>query len=62
MAAKKSARKKIAALKEKIEIQRRRAARPTLPINTRAQVSETLVQRKRRAEKERERRKDWENL
>jgi len=28
MAAKKSARKKIAALKEKIEIQRRRAARP----------------------------------
>jgi len=62
MAARKSIRKKIASIKEKIEVQRRRAVRPTLPVNAHAQVSESLVQRKRRAEKDRERRKDWENL
>jgi len=57
-----ASRKRIAALKSKIEVQRRRAQRPTLPVNTQARVSETLAERKRREAKRRVQRRDWENL
>ncbi len=59
---KKSSKAAIAAAKKKLEIQRRRAARPTLPVNAHAQVSETLIERKRRLEKRRVQKRDWENL
>ena len=54
--------KRLKELTEKIAIQRRRAARPTLPVNSQARVSESLVERKRRLEKKRKQRRDWENL
>ncbi len=53
---------RIAELKEKIEVQRRRAMRPTLPVNAQTRVSESLVERKRRAEKKRIKRADWDEL
>jgi hypothetical protein len=59
---KKTARAKIAQAKKKIETQRKRAQRPTLPVNTQARVSESLVERKRREERRRLQKRDWENL
>lgn len=53
---------RIRALQEKIEAQRRRALRPTLPVNTQARVSETLVEKKRKLERKRRQRQDWDHL
>lgn len=57
-----SVRKRVARAQEKLEIQRRRSVRPMLPVNTQARVSETLVERKRKLERRRTQRKDWESL
>jgi hypothetical protein len=54
--------KRLKELQKKIVTQRRRALRPTLPVNTQVHVSETLVEKKRRLERKRRQRKDWENL
>jgi len=54
--------KRLKELEEKIATQRRRALRPTLPVNSQARVSESLVERKRKLEKQRRQRRDWENL
>lgn len=54
--------KRLKQLEDKIEVQRRRAARPTIPVNTQARVSESLVERKRRLEKKSRQRREWENL
>lgn len=53
--------KKIKALQDKIETQRRRRLRPTLPVNAQARVSESLVERKRKLERKMRQRRDWEN-
>lgn len=55
-----SVKRRIAEIKEKLDVQRRRAARPMLPVNTQARVSETLAERKRRLDRKRAQRKDWE--
>lgn len=52
----------VADVKEKIEIQMRRAGRPTLPINARAPVSETLVEKKRKLEAKARQRKEWDKI
>jgi hypothetical protein len=57
---KKAGAKRLAEIKQKIEAQRRRAARPTLPVNTQVRVSETLAERKRKAERRRKQRRDWD--
>jgi len=57
-----SANARIAAAKKKIAVQRRRAARPMLAVNTHAPISETLEEKKRRDEQRRIQRRDWENL
>ncbi len=54
--------KRLKELTEKIAIQRRRAARPTLPVNSQVRISESLVERKRRLEKKKRQRRDWESL
>ncbi len=54
--------KRLKELQEKIVTQRRRALRPTLPVNTQARVSESLVEKKRKLERKRRQRRDWENL
>jgi len=57
---KKAGAKRLAEIKRKIEAQRRRAARPTLPVNTQVRISETLVERKRKLERRREQQRDWD--
>jgi hypothetical protein len=57
-----ASKKRLKELKEKIAVQRRRAQRPTLPVNTQTRISESLVEKKRRLEKKRRQRHDWENL
>ena len=54
--------KRLKELQERISAQRRRALRPTLPVNTQARVSESLVEKKRKLEKKRRQRRDWEDL
>jgi hypothetical protein len=56
------AKKRVAQIKEKLEVQRRRAARPTLAVNTQARVSETLAERKRKLERKRAQRREWDEL
>lgn len=57
-----SSTKRLKELQEKIVAQRRRALRPTLPVNTHASVSKTLAEKKRKLEKKRRQRADWEDL
>ena len=59
---KKTSARAIAEIKKKIESQRRRAARPTSPVNTQVRISESLAERRRREEKRRVQKGDWENL
>jgi len=59
---KRASPKRLAELAKKITVQRRRTLRPTLPVNTQTRVSESLVEKKRRLEKKRRQRGDWENL
>jgi hypothetical protein len=51
----------IKALQRKIEEQRRRALRPSLPINARALISESRVEKQRKLERKRRQRRDWED-
>lgn len=53
--------KRLKELEEKIATQRRRAVRPTLPVNTQVRVSESLVERKRKLEKKRRQTGEWES-
>jgi hypothetical protein len=50
----------VAEVRERIETQLRRAARPTIPVNTHAPVSDSLLEKKRKLDKKRRQRKDWE--
>lgn len=53
---------KIAEIQRKIDVQRRRGLRPTVPVNTHASASESLVEKKRKNEKRLKARKEWEEL
>lgn len=59
---KKTAGSRIAEAKKKIVAQKRRALRPTLPVNAQARVSESLIERKRRDERRRAQREEWEDF
>jgi hypothetical protein len=52
--------KRLKELEDKIATQRRRALRPTLPVNTQARVSDSLVERKRKLEKKQRQSGGWE--
>jgi hypothetical protein len=57
-----SAKARVRELQEKIEVQRRRALRPPLPVNAQARVSENKVEAQRKLDRKRRQRKEWENL
>jgi hypothetical protein len=59
---KKVSAKRLQELAEKIAVQRRRALRPTLPVNTQARVSDSLIEKRRKLEKKSRQRREWENL
>jgi hypothetical protein len=52
---------RLRAIKEKIEVQRRRAQRPSLPVNSHAQVSKSRLEQERAAARKRAQRKAWED-
>ena len=54
--------KRLKELAGKIAAQRRRALRPTLPVNTQVRVSESLIEKRRKLEKKSRQRRDWEDL
>lgn len=58
---KRAAKSKIAEIARRIEIQRRRAARPTTPVNAHATVSKSLAEKKRSLDRKARQRKDWED-
>jgi hypothetical protein len=51
---------RLRAIQEKIEVQRRRAQRPSLPVNSHAQVSKSRLEQERAAARKRAQRKAWE--
>jgi len=51
---------KIAELERRIEVQRKRAARPATPINAHATVSKSLAEKKKALDRKARQRKDWE--
>ena len=57
---KKRAKTKIAEIERRIEVQRKRAARPTPPVNAHASVSKSLAEQKRSLDRKARQRKDWE--
>jgi len=57
---KRATKAKIAEIERRIEIQRKRAARPTTPVNTHASISKSLVEKKRSLDRKARQRKDWE--
>ncbi len=57
-----SSSRQLKELARKIATQKRRAQRPVLAVNTQVRVSETLVERKRKLERKRLQRRDWENI
>jgi hypothetical protein len=62
MAKKRVSKSRLADLEKQIETQRRRAARPTLPVNTHAPVSKSLREKKESLERKASRRRDWDDL
>ncbi|HLJ82556.1 MAG TPA: hypothetical protein VKT51_00095 [Candidatus Eremiobacteraceae bacterium] len=52
---------RLRAIQEKIEVQRRRAQRPALPVNSHAQVSKSRLEQERAAARKRAQRKAWED-
>jgi hypothetical protein len=61
MPKKKNPRKLIAAVQDALEKQRRRALRPTLPVNTHAPVSKSRAETELARDKKRAQRRDWED-
>jgi len=52
---------RLRAIVEKIELQRRRAQRPSLPVNSHAQVSKSRLEQERAAARKRAQRKAWDD-
>ena len=57
---KRASKAKIAEIERRIEVQRKRAARPTVAVNTRASVSKSLMEKKRTLDRKARQRKEWE--
>ena len=60
-ASKKPASKsRLAEIERRIEVQRRRAARPTTTVNAHATVSKSLAEKKKALDRKTRQRQDWE--
>ena len=56
---KRTSKARLAEIKQKIDVQRRRAARPTLPVNTHAPVSKSLAEKKKSADRKARQSRTW---
>jgi hypothetical protein len=61
MKKKPASRARLAEIAQKIEEQRRRAVRPTLPVNTHAQVSKSRKEQERAIDRRKRQRREWES-
>jgi hypothetical protein len=59
MAKRRTSKAKLAKIVEKIEVQRRRAARPTLPVNAHTGKSKSLKDVRERLDRKARERRDW---
>ena len=59
---KRSVAQHVAEVRQKIDIQLRRAARPALPVNMHAPVSDSMQEKKRKLDRRRLQDKNWEEL
>jgi len=57
---KRATKAQIAEIERRIEIQRKRAARPATPVNAHAIVSKSLAEKKKALDRKARQRKDWE--
>jgi len=60
MKKKRASKARLADIARKIEAQRRRAARPTLPVNTHRQVTKSLKEKKESLRRKAAQRGDWD--
>lgn len=61
MPKKRVSKSRLADLEKKIETQRRRAVRPTLPVNAHATISKSLREKKESLERKAARRREWDD-
>ena len=57
---KRAAKARVTEIAQKIDIQRRRAARPTLPVNTHAPVSKSIAEKRAALERKQRQARDWD--
>jgi hypothetical protein len=57
---KRASKVRLAEIEKKIDVQRRRAARPTLPVNTHAPVSKSLAEKKKSLDRKARQRRVWD--
>lgn len=57
---KRATKSQIAEIERRIEVQRKRAARPATPINAHASVSKSLAEKKKALDRKARQRKEWE--
>ena len=57
---KRSSKARLAEIERKIEVQRRRAARPTLPVNAHAPVSKSKAEKRASLDRKARQRRDWD--
>jgi hypothetical protein len=57
---KRGSKARLTEIAKKIDVQRRRAARPTLPVNTHAPVSKSLAEKKKSLDRKARQRRVWD--
>ena len=62
MKKKRASKTRLAEIERKIEVQRRRAERPTLPVNTHAPVSKSKAEKRHSLERKARQRRDWDDV
>jgi hypothetical protein len=57
---KRASKARLTEIARKIDVQRRRAARPTLPVNTHAPVSKSMAEKRKSLARKARQRKAWD--
>ena len=58
---KRASKARLVDITRKIDVQRRRAARPTLPVNTHAPVSKSMAEKKKAEDRKARQRRSWDD-
>jgi hypothetical protein len=60
MKKKRASKARLLEIERKIEVQRRRAARPTLPVNAHAPISKSLKEKREALERRARQKREWD--